>query len=114
METEGKFFIIAYNHASFNCTFVNKDGLYNIGCHVVSLDVPVWAVLRVKLYLFITWNSFGWHMIIKISLLCKYMFKLKSYICNNNRPEGFIAEWYLAKESMTIVSKYLQGIETYV
>jgi len=38
--------------------------------------------------------------------------KLKSYVRNKAQPESSIAEGYLAEESLTFCSRYLDGIET--
>jgi len=38
--------------------------------------------------------------------------KLKSYVRNKSRPEGSIAEGYLAEECLTFCSRYLHGIDT--
>lgn len=46
------------------------------------------------------------------SLLFRYLRVLKSYVRNKARPEGCIAEAYLADECMTFCSRYLQGFET--
>lgn len=40
------------------------------------------------------------------------MRRLKSYARNKNYPEGSIAEGYLAEESLTFCSRYLNGVET--
>ena len=37
---------------------------------------------------------------------------LKSYVRNKARPEGSIAEGYLAEESLTFCSRYLKNIPT--
>ena len=42
----------------------------------------------------------------------RYLGKLKSYVRNKAQPEGSIAEGYLAEESLTFCSRYLDGIET--
>jgi hypothetical protein len=43
---------------------------------------------------------------------CRYLGKLKSYVRNKARPEGSIAESYLADECMTFCSRYLDGFST--
>ena len=40
------------------------------------------------------------------------MYKFKKYIRNKSRPEGSIAEGFLAEECMTFCSMYLEGTET--
>lgn len=40
------------------------------------------------------------------------MFKLKSYVRKRTRPKGSIAKGYLTEECMTLVSKYLNRVET--
>lgn len=40
------------------------------------------------------------------------MGSLKQFVSNKARPEGSIAEAYIAKECLTFCSMYLQGIET--
>ena len=41
------------------------------------------------------------------------MCKLKSYVRNRSRPEGSIAEAYLAEECLTFCSRYLhEGVQT--
>ncbi|KAM0037404.1 hypothetical protein Hdeb2414_s0013g00402531 [Helianthus debilis subsp. tardiflorus] len=42
----------------------------------------------------------------------RYMKKLKGYIGNKARPEGSIAERYVADEALTFCSMYLEGMET--
>ena len=37
----------------------------------------------------------------------RYLGKLKSYVRNRNRPEGSIAEGYLAEECVTFCSRFL-------
>ncbi|XP_077219723.1 uncharacterized protein LOC143853913 [Tasmannia lanceolata] len=41
-----------------------------------------------------------------------YLLTLKSYVCNRSRPEGSIAEGYLAEECMTFCSRYFEGVES--
>jgi len=42
----------------------------------------------------------------------RYMKKLKAYVRNKARPEGSIAEGYVAEEALTFCSMYLEGIQT--
>lgn len=42
----------------------------------------------------------------------RYLGKLKSYVRNKARPEGSIAESYLADECMEFCSRYLEGFST--
>ncbi|KAF7139861.1 hypothetical protein RHSIM_Rhsim06G0085100 [Rhododendron simsii] len=42
----------------------------------------------------------------------RYLATLKSYVRNKNRPEGSIAEGYLAEECLTFCSRYLEDVET--
>ena len=43
----------------------------------------------------------------------RYLYTLKKYVRNKSRPEGSIAEGYLADECLTFCSRYLDdGIET--
>ncbi|KAJ9543051.1 hypothetical protein OSB04_022758 [Centaurea solstitialis] len=42
----------------------------------------------------------------------RYMKKLKNYVRNKAKPEGSIAEGYVADEALTFCSMYLQGIQT--
>ncbi|GJV63144.1 hypothetical protein Tco_1473972 [Tanacetum coccineum] len=42
----------------------------------------------------------------------RYMKKLKNYVRNKAKPEGFIAEGYVAEEALTFCSYYLKGVET--
>ncbi|XP_071912882.1 uncharacterized protein [Coffea arabica] len=42
----------------------------------------------------------------------RYLGSLKKYVRNRARPEGSIAEGYIANECLTFMSKYLHGIET--
>lgn len=42
----------------------------------------------------------------------RYLGKLKSYVRNKAQPEGSIAEGYMAEESLTFCSRYLNEIET--
>ena len=42
----------------------------------------------------------------------RYMKKLKNYVGNKARPEGSIAEGYVADEALTFCSMYFKGIET--
>ncbi|KAK1379804.1 hypothetical protein POM88_026548 [Heracleum sosnowskyi] len=41
----------------------------------------------------------------------RYLGKLKSYVLNRSRPEGSIAEGYLAEECVTFCSRFLGGDE---
>lgn len=47
-----------------------------------------------------------------IACMCRYMFKLKTYVRNKSRPEGSMAEGYLAEECLVFCSRYLSGVET--
>lgn len=40
------------------------------------------------------------------------MFKLKTYVRKKSRPEGCIAEGYLAEECLVFCLHYLSGVET--
>ena len=42
----------------------------------------------------------------------RYMKKLKHYVINMARPEGSIAEGYVAEEALTFCSMYLQDVQT--
>ncbi|XP_062080492.1 uncharacterized protein LOC133785257 [Humulus lupulus] len=42
----------------------------------------------------------------------RYLSKLKSYVRNKSKPEGCIAEGYLADEWLTFCSRYMEGVET--
>ncbi|GJX69780.1 hypothetical protein Tco_0305507 [Tanacetum coccineum] len=42
----------------------------------------------------------------------RYMKKLKNYVRNKSKPEGSIAEGYVAEEALTFFSHYLKGVET--
>ncbi|XP_060968686.1 uncharacterized protein LOC133036192 [Cannabis sativa] len=42
----------------------------------------------------------------------RYMKKLKNYVGNKARPEGSIAESYVADEALTFCSMYFKGVET--
>ncbi|XP_060966597.1 uncharacterized protein LOC133034995 [Cannabis sativa] len=42
----------------------------------------------------------------------RYMKKLKNYVGNKARPEGSIAEGYVADEAVTFCSMYFKGCET--
>nr|GFA11498.1 hypothetical protein [Tanacetum cinerariifolium] len=42
----------------------------------------------------------------------RYMKKLKNYVRNKAKPEGSIAEGYVAEEALTFNSHYLKGVET--
>ena len=42
----------------------------------------------------------------------RYLRTLKSYVRNKTYPEGSIAEGYLAEESTTFCSRYLNDVET--
>ena len=42
----------------------------------------------------------------------RYMKKLKCYVRNKARPEGCIAEGYVAEEALTFCSMYLQDVQT--
>ena len=43
---------------------------------------------------------------------CRYLHRLKCYVCNKAHPEGCIAEAYIAEECMIFCARYLQGVET--
>ncbi|CAM8999989.1 unnamed protein product [Rhodiola kirilowii] len=43
----------------------------------------------------------------------RYLRKLKSYVSNKAKPEGSIAEGYIAEECLTFCSRYLTGVETH-
>jgi hypothetical protein len=40
------------------------------------------------------------------------LYTLKRYVRNRARPEGSIAEAYIAEECLTFCSKYMEGVET--
>ena len=42
----------------------------------------------------------------------RFLGSLKQFVRNRARPEGSIAEGYIAKECLTFCSMYLRGIET--
>lgn len=42
----------------------------------------------------------------------RYLLTLKKYVHTTRHPEGSIAEGYLAEESMTFCSRYLNNVET--
>jgi len=42
----------------------------------------------------------------------RYLRRLKSYVRNKARPEGCIAEAYIAQECVHFCSRYLDGVET--
>jgi hypothetical protein len=42
----------------------------------------------------------------------RFMKVLKGYVRNRNRPEGCIAECYIAEEAVEFCSEYLSGVET--
>ncbi|GJX69164.1 hypothetical protein Tco_0304891 [Tanacetum coccineum] len=42
----------------------------------------------------------------------RYMKKLKNYVRNKAKPEGSIAEGYVAEEALTFCSRYLKDVET--
>ena len=42
----------------------------------------------------------------------RYLLTLKRYVRNKSKPEGSIAEGYLADESLTFCSRYLQNVDT--
>ena len=42
----------------------------------------------------------------------RYLRRLKSYVKNKARPEGSIAEGYIAQECLHFCSRYLHGVET--
>lgn len=44
--------------------------------------------------------------------IIRYLHTLKSYVRNKSRPEGSIAEGYLAEECLSFCSMYLQGVDT--
>ncbi|XP_043687637.1 uncharacterized protein LOC122638852 [Telopea speciosissima] len=41
----------------------------------------------------------------------RFLNQLKDYVRNNSRPEGSIAEGYIAKECIIICSRYFEGVE---
>ncbi|KAG8387608.1 hypothetical protein BUALT_Bualt02G0038900 [Buddleja alternifolia] len=47
-----------------------------------------------------------------LSVLCRYLYKLKQYVGNKAFPEGPMAEGYIAEECLTFCSMYLNDIET--
>jgi hypothetical protein len=42
----------------------------------------------------------------------RWLYTLKRYVRNRARPEGSIAEAYIADECLTFCSRYLDGVET--
>lgn len=42
----------------------------------------------------------------------RFLVTLKKYVRNRSRPEGSIAEAYIANESLTFCSMYFEGIDT--
>nr|GEV01705.1 hypothetical protein [Tanacetum cinerariifolium] len=52
-------------------------------------------------------NCYSW-----MYLFGRYMNKLKNYVRIRAKPEGSIAEAYIAKKALTYYSRYLKGVET--
>lgn len=50
--------------------------------------------------------------IMQFLFFCRNLHKLKQYVRNKARPEGSIAEAYLADECSTFCSRYLTKVET--
>jgi hypothetical protein len=51
--------------------------------------------------------QYGWMYPIEIRL-----YTLKCYVWNRSRPEGSIAEAYVANECLAFCSKYMDGVDT--
>lgn len=66
----------------------------------LAVHLPEEAILRGPVH-------FGWMYPIE-----RRLYTLKRYVRNMARPEGSIAEAYIAEESLTFCSKYLDDVET--
>jgi len=83
-------------------------------CHMEMLFPPAYFTVMVHLIVHLVEDAkiggpvqYRWMYPIE-----RYLGKLKSYVRNKAQPEGSIAEGYLAEESLTFCSRYLDGIET--
>ncbi|XP_027922753.1 uncharacterized protein LOC114180648 [Vigna unguiculata] len=83
-------------------------------CHMEMLFPPAFFTVMVHLIVHLVEDAkiggpvqYRWMYPIE-----RYLGKLKSYVRNKAQPEGSIAEGYLAEESLTFCSRYLDGIET--
>ena len=66
----------------------------------LSIHLPEEALLRGPV-------QYGWMYPIE-----RRLYTLKRYVRNRARPEGSIAEAYIADECLTFLSKYMDGVET--
>ena len=57
-------------------------------------------------------DRFFTYLIIILTVFNRYLHKLNTYVRNKARPEGSIAEGYLADECITFCSRYLRQAET--
>ncbi|XP_076942933.1 uncharacterized protein LOC143612978 [Bidens hawaiensis] len=82
-----------------NLELIYPPAFFDIMVHLV-LHLPQEAILGGPVYM-------RWMYPFK-----RYMKKLKAYVRNKARPEGSIAEGYVADEALTFCSMYLEGIQT--
>jgi len=83
-------------------------------CHIKVLFSLAFFMIMVHLIMYLVEDA-------KIggSIQCRWMYpmetyigNLKSYMCNKAQPGGSIAKGYLAKDSLTFFSRYLNGNKT--
>jgi hypothetical protein len=75
---------------------------------------PGFFDVMIHLALYLPWKT---ELVDPVQTRWKYLFKrelerYKKWACNKVRPEGSIAEKYLAEKSLTFYSRYFRGIET--
>ena len=77
-------------------------------CHMEMLFPPAFFIVMVHLIVHLVERCQDW----RTCPIERYLGKLKSYVRNKAQPKGSIAEGYLAEESLTFCSRYLDRIET--
>ncbi|XP_020081003.1 uncharacterized protein LOC109704650 isoform X2 [Ananas comosus] len=83
-------------------------------CHIEKIFPPSFFTIMVHLIIHLASEAklggpvhYRWMYPIE-----RYLVRLKSYVRNRAKPEGSIAEGYIAEECLTFCSRYLEGVET--
>jgi hypothetical protein len=91
-----------------------KDAILNILCKLEMIYPPAFFDIMLHLVLHLPDEAiaggpvtFRWMYPFE-----RYMKKLKNYVRNPTRPEGCIAEGYVAEEALTFCSMYLRDVQT--
>ncbi|XP_076938814.1 uncharacterized protein LOC143607153 [Bidens hawaiensis] len=94
--------------------YKQEKNVVNILCNLEFIYPPAFFDIMVHLVLHLPQEAIlGGHVYMRwMYPFERYMKKLKAYVRNKARPEGSIAEGYVADEALTFCSMYLEGIQT--